>query len=309
MYSVMWSEHCSYKSSKVHLRQFGEKAPEDRRACWSASARTPASSTSAQGWAVTFKVESHNHPSLRRALPGRGHRRRRHRARHHLDGRPPGRGDGPAAVRPGRRTRHPPRAARRRRRHRRLRQLPRACPTSAARSSSTRPTRATRWSTRSASASCATTTSSWPTPPAPATWSCCSAPAPAATASAGCRVLASRDLRRRRPDQAARPCRSATRSRRRCSSSAASSSSPPTSSSASRTSAGPGISCATSELASNGDGGMHVWLDRVPLRDATLRARGDPHERVAGAHVRGRRAGQARRVPRDLRASGTSRPP
>ena len=27
MYSVMWSEHCSYKSSKVHLRQFGDKAP------------------------------------------------------------------------------------------------------------------------------------------------------------------------------------------------------------------------------------------------------------------------------------------
>ena len=24
MYSVMWSEHCSYKSSKVHLKQFGE---------------------------------------------------------------------------------------------------------------------------------------------------------------------------------------------------------------------------------------------------------------------------------------------
>ena len=24
MYSVMWSEHCSYKSSKVHLRQFGD---------------------------------------------------------------------------------------------------------------------------------------------------------------------------------------------------------------------------------------------------------------------------------------------
>ena len=34
---------------------------------------------------------------------------------------------------------------------------------------------------------------------------------------------------------------------------------------------GAGLSCATSELASNGDGGMHVWLDRVPLRDATLR--------------------------------------
>ncbi|MEY4079218.1 MAG: hypothetical protein RIS80_987, partial [Actinomycetota bacterium] len=25
MYSVMWSEHCSYKSSKIYLRQFGEK--------------------------------------------------------------------------------------------------------------------------------------------------------------------------------------------------------------------------------------------------------------------------------------------
>src|SRR4026209_2761480 len=28
MYSVMWSEHCSYKSSKVHLRKFGELSPE-----------------------------------------------------------------------------------------------------------------------------------------------------------------------------------------------------------------------------------------------------------------------------------------
>ena len=28
MYSVMWSEHCSYKSSKVHLKQCGEKAPK-----------------------------------------------------------------------------------------------------------------------------------------------------------------------------------------------------------------------------------------------------------------------------------------
>ena len=33
---------------------------------------------------------------------------------------------------------------------------------------------------------------------------------------------------------------------------------------------GAGLSCATSELASAGDGGMHVWLDRVPLRDASL---------------------------------------
>src|SRR5664279_3069009 len=30
IYSVMWSEHCSYKSSKVHLRQFVEKKPPER---------------------------------------------------------------------------------------------------------------------------------------------------------------------------------------------------------------------------------------------------------------------------------------
>ena len=36
---------------------------------------------------------------------------------------------------------------------------------------------------------------------------------------------------------------------------------------------GAGLSCATSELASNGDGGMRVWLDRVPLRDSSLRPR------------------------------------
>ena len=29
MYSVMWSEHCSYKSSKVHLRTFGDLPPSD----------------------------------------------------------------------------------------------------------------------------------------------------------------------------------------------------------------------------------------------------------------------------------------
>ena len=64
MYSVMWSEHCSYKSSKVHLRAFGD-LPSD----------TPLSKLLAgigenagvvdigQGYAVTFKIESHNHPS------------------------------------------------------------------------------------------------------------------------------------------------------------------------------------------------------------------------------------------------------
>ena len=34
MYSVMWSEHCSYKSSKVHLKQFGEKVPANAAGHW-----------------------------------------------------------------------------------------------------------------------------------------------------------------------------------------------------------------------------------------------------------------------------------
>jgi phosphoribosylformylglycinamidine synthase len=62
MYSVMWSEHCSYKSSKVHLRQFGSKAPETD-AMLVGIGENAGVVDIGQGWAVTFKVESHNHPS------------------------------------------------------------------------------------------------------------------------------------------------------------------------------------------------------------------------------------------------------
>jgi phosphoribosylformylglycinamidine synthase II len=69
MYSVMWSEHCSYKSSKVHLKQFSDLAD------FLGDQETPVVKMLAgigenagvidigQGYAVTFKVESHNHPS------------------------------------------------------------------------------------------------------------------------------------------------------------------------------------------------------------------------------------------------------
>ena len=61
MYSVMWSEHCSYKSSKVHLRQFGDLPGGDRMlAGIGANAGVV---DVGDGLAVTFKVESHNHPS------------------------------------------------------------------------------------------------------------------------------------------------------------------------------------------------------------------------------------------------------
>ncbi|HEY7483571.1 MAG TPA: AIR synthase related protein, partial [Streptosporangiaceae bacterium] len=62
IYSVMWSEHCSYKSSKVHLRQFGMKAARTD-ALLVGMGENAGVVDIGQGWAATFKVESHNHPS------------------------------------------------------------------------------------------------------------------------------------------------------------------------------------------------------------------------------------------------------
>lgn len=65
MYSVMWSEHCSYKSSKVHLRQFGQKVTEAMRQHLMVGMGENAGVVDiGEGWAVTFKIESHNHPSF-----------------------------------------------------------------------------------------------------------------------------------------------------------------------------------------------------------------------------------------------------
>jgi phosphoribosylformylglycinamidine synthase II len=62
MYSIMWSEHCSYKSSKVHLRKFGELAPASDRMLVGMGENAGVVAVG-DGLAVTFKVESHNHPS------------------------------------------------------------------------------------------------------------------------------------------------------------------------------------------------------------------------------------------------------
>lgn len=65
MYSVMWSEHCSYKSSKVHLKQFGEKLTESMKKNLMVGMGQNAGVVDiGEGWAVTFKIESHNHPSF-----------------------------------------------------------------------------------------------------------------------------------------------------------------------------------------------------------------------------------------------------
>jgi phosphoribosylformylglycinamidine synthase II len=64
MYSVMWSEHCSYKSSKLHLRRFGEQMTDVMREHLMVGMGENAGVVDiGQGYAVTFKVESHNHPS------------------------------------------------------------------------------------------------------------------------------------------------------------------------------------------------------------------------------------------------------
>src|SRR5271157_4041224 len=63
LYSVMWSEHCSYKSSKVHLRNLAPDADQGRYLLAGIGANAGVVDIG-QGYAVTFKIESHNHPSF-----------------------------------------------------------------------------------------------------------------------------------------------------------------------------------------------------------------------------------------------------
>ena len=59
IYSVMWSEHCSYKSSRVHLKRLPTKSD--------LVVQGPGENAGiidvGEGWACAFKIESHNHPS------------------------------------------------------------------------------------------------------------------------------------------------------------------------------------------------------------------------------------------------------
>ncbi|MDR0950276.1 MAG: phosphoribosylformylglycinamidine synthase II, partial [Candidatus Ancillula sp.] len=63
MYSVMWSEHCSYKSSKIHLKKFGKQTEKMKEHLMVGMGENAGVVDIGQGWAVTFKAESHNHPS------------------------------------------------------------------------------------------------------------------------------------------------------------------------------------------------------------------------------------------------------
>jgi len=60
VFSVMWSEHCSYKNSKPELRKF---PTEGDRVLVKAGEENAGVIDIGDGWAVAFKMESHNHPS------------------------------------------------------------------------------------------------------------------------------------------------------------------------------------------------------------------------------------------------------
>ncbi len=60
IFSVMWSEHCSYKSSRVHLRRL----PTHSRHVLQGPGENAGIIDIGEGWACAFKIESHNHPSF-----------------------------------------------------------------------------------------------------------------------------------------------------------------------------------------------------------------------------------------------------
>jgi phosphoribosylformylglycinamidine synthase subunit PurL len=267
MYSVMWSEHCSYKSSKVHLRQFGEKKPETD-ALLVGIGENAGVVDIGDGWAVTFKVESHNHPSYvepyQGAATGVGGIVRDIMS---MGARPVAVMD-PLRFGAARPPRHPARAARGRRRRRRLRQLPgpaqhrrrgrlrRVLPGQPARQ---RPVRRRDAPRRH--------------PPGQRQ----GRGQPVVLYGArtggdgigGVSVLASETFTdggpTKRPSvQVGDPFMEKLLIECTLELFGAGLVE------GIQDLGGAGISCATSELASNGEGGMHVWLDRVPLRDPTL---------------------------------------
>src|SRR5438270_7543476 len=60
IFSVMWSEHCSYKSSRVHLKRL----PTRSKRVLQGPGENAGIIDVGDGWACAFKIESHNHPSF-----------------------------------------------------------------------------------------------------------------------------------------------------------------------------------------------------------------------------------------------------
>jgi phosphoribosylformylglycinamidine synthase II len=60
IFSVMWSEHCSYKSSRIHLK----KLPTESKLVLQGPGENAGIIDIGGGYAIAFKIESHNHPSF-----------------------------------------------------------------------------------------------------------------------------------------------------------------------------------------------------------------------------------------------------
>src|SRR6202022_1364573 len=60
VFSVMWSEHCSYKNTRLELRKFPTTGP---KILVKAGEENAGVVESGGGWGLAFKMESHNHPS------------------------------------------------------------------------------------------------------------------------------------------------------------------------------------------------------------------------------------------------------
>ena len=215
--SAMWNEHCSYKSSRLHLRRLPTKGPR--------VIQGPGENAGRHRHRRRRRLrlqDGEPQPSLvHRALPGRGDRGRRHPARRLHHGRAAGRLPQLPALRLARSPQDPPSRRRRGRRASAATAIRSACRRSAARSASTSATTATSSSTRWRSASRGATRSSTPRRPASGIRSSISARRPAATASTA--RPWPRPPSRRTPKRSARPCRSAIRSPRSCCSRPASS--------------------------------------------------------------------------------------
>ena len=262
--SALWSEHCSYKSSKIYLREFPTEGPHVLQG----PGENAGVVDIGHGWVAVFKMESHNHPSFiepyQGSMTGVGGILRdiftmgaRPIACHGL-----------AALRRDRRAAHALPDRRRGARHRRLRQLLR------------RPHRRRRdrlppllqrqhpGQRLRPRASPGATASSTPGRAAPATRSSTSAAAPAATASTAPPWPPSRSTRR--ASRSGRPCRWAIRSPRRSCSRPAWRRCAPAPSWRSRTWAPPASTSSTFEMAGRGGTGLRLDLDHVPLREAGL---------------------------------------
>src|ERR1700733_9498418 len=60
IFTVMWSEHCSYKSSRLHLKKF----PTEGARVLQGPGENAGIIDIGDGYAIAFKIESHNHPSF-----------------------------------------------------------------------------------------------------------------------------------------------------------------------------------------------------------------------------------------------------